>query len=443
MILPDTHYVTSGDASIAYQVTGSGDRDILMSRGYATHLDMDWESPLWRDFMAGLGEFARVITFDKRGTGLSDRVSDVPTMEQRADDMRAILDDVGSDRAVLFGISEGAPMSILLAASHPERVESLVLYGGMARSTWAPDYPWANEAAALLESGQELIVPHVYDGSDIEIYMPSYADDVDVLRYVARYRRASASPDAMVKLFLMFLEVDVRHVLPVIAAPTLVIHRYGDRVVNRGAGRYLAEHIKGAKYVELPGRDHLPWGGDGKSIVAEIREFLTGSRGPAPEPDRILATVLFTDIVSSTEHAIRLGDRAWRDLLVRFQQVVTDEVATHRGQARKSLGDGALATFDGPGRAISCGTSIRARAGELGLEVRTGLHCGEVEVMGEDVGGIAVHVAARVCTAAEPGEVLVTSTVKDLVAGSAVTFTDRGEPALKGIDRPWRCWAVS
>jgi class 3 adenylate cyclase len=342
----------------------------------------------------------------------------------------------------MLGISEGAPMSLLLAATHPERVESLVLYGGMARSTWAPDYPWANEAAALLESAQELIKPHMYDGSDIEIYMPTYADNVDMQRYVAKYRRAAASPDALVKLFLMFLEVDVRHVLPTISAPTLVLHRYGDRVVNRGAGRYLAEHIQGAKYVELPGRDHLPWGGDGASVVGEIREFVTGSRGPAPEPDRILATVLFTDIVGSTEHAVRLGDRAWRDLLIRFQQLVSAEVSVHRGYARKSLGDGALATFDGPGRAIACAASIRAKAGELGLQVRNGLHCGEVELMGDDIGGIAVHVAARVCTAAEPGEVLVTSTVKDLVAGSAVSFTDRGEPTLKGVDRPWHCWAV-
>ncbi len=442
MLAPETKYTTAGEVSIAYQVFGTGDRCLLMSRGYATHLDMDWDSSLWVSFAEGLGAFARVITFDKRGTGLSDRASEVPTMEQRVDDMRAVLDDAGVERATLFGISEGAPMSLLFAATHPERVESLVLYGGMARATWAPDYPWATDTEALLESAQEFLLPHMYTGTDIEIWTPSYADDVEMQRYVAKYRRASASPGAMATLFLMFLEVDVRDLLPSIHVPTLVIHRYGDRVVNRHAGRYLAEHIASAKYVELPGQDHLPWAGDAASIISEIREFVTGERGPAPEPDRVLATVMFTDIVDSTGRAVRLGDAAWREVLIRYQHAVAVEVGRHRGRELKSLGDGALATFDGPGRAIACAKAIRARATELGLGVRTGLHCGEVEVMGDDVGGIAVHVAARVCSAAEPDEVLVTSTVKDLVAGSGVMFTDRGQPPLKGIDRPWQCWAA-
>ena len=442
-MVPDTRYTTSDGVSIAYQVFGSGDVDLVISRGYATHLDLDWDFPLWRAFADGLGEFARVITFDKRGTGLSDRVSDVPTMAERIDDIRAVMDAAGSERAVLLGISEGAPMSLLFTATHPERVDRLVLYGGMARSTWAPDYPWATPAKDLLESAVQLLEPHLYDGSDIEIWTPSLAGNAEAQRLIARYRRAAASPDANRKLFLMFLQVDVRHLLPSIQVPTLVIHRYGDRVVNRHAGRYLAEHIAGASYVELPGQDHLPWAGDAAAVVEEIREFVTGSRGPAREPDRVLATVLFTDIVESTSRAVQLGDGPWRALLERFQARVAAEIERHRGRAVKSLGDGTLATFDGPGRAIACAVAITGGARELGLQVRTGLHCGEVEVMGDDVGGIAVHLAARVCSAAEPDEVLVTSTVKDLVAGSGQVFADRGTPELKGMDRDWRCWAVS
>ncbi|HVF19441.1 MAG TPA: adenylate/guanylate cyclase domain-containing protein [Mycobacteriales bacterium] len=441
-MVPETHYAMSGQVSIAYQVFGGGDRDLVLSRGYATHLDLDWDSALWTSFADGLGSFARVITYDKRGTGLSDRVSDVPTLEERIDDVRAVMDAAGIQRATQLGISEGAPLSLLFAATHPERVESLVLYGGMARSTWAPDYPWATGRRALLESAQTFLAPQMYTGTDIEIWMPSHADDLEMQRLTARYRRAAASPDAMLKLFLMFLEVDVRHVLPTIHQPTLVIHRRGDRVVNRGAGRFLSENIEGARYVELPGQDHLPWAGDAAAIVGEIREFLTGSRGPAPEPDRMLATVLFTDIVDSTGVAVRLGDQAWRGLLERYQSMVATEVTGHRGRKVKSLGDGTLATFDGPGRAIACARAATTLATGLGLQVRTGLHCGEVEVMGDDVGGIAVHLAARVCAAAEPDEVLVTSTVKDLVAGSGVAFTDRGTPLLKGMDRPWQCWAV-
>ena len=441
-MIPETRYTQAGDVSIAYQVFGEGDLDLVLVQGYATHLDLDWESPAWRTFAEGLGSFARVLHFDKRGSGLSDRVDAVPTLEERIDDVRAVMDAAGSERAVLFGVSEGAPMSLLFAATHPERTEALVLYGGMARSTWAPDYPWATPAADLLQSAQEMIAPYLYTGEDVEVWMPSYADDPEVQEYAGRYRRAAASPGAMAKLFLMFLDVDVRHVLPSIRVPTLVLHRRGDRVVNRRAGEWMAQQIAGAKYVELPGQDHFPWVADSAPIVAEIREFLTGDRGPLPATDRVLATVMLTDIVGSTERATSLGDAAWRSLLERYQRAVSAEITRHRGQEIKSTGDGTLATFDGPGRAIQCAKAIRSAVTDLGLQVRIGLHCGEVEVMGADVGGIAVHIAARIGAAAAPDEVLVSSTVKDLVAGSGVTFEDRGTPVLKDIGHPWQCFAA-
>lgn len=444
-MIPQTQYTTAaGDVSIAYQVFGGdgGACDLVMVRGFATHLDLDWESPQWVGFAQGLGSFARVLHFDKRGTGLSDRVDAVPTLEERIDDVRAVMDAAGSERAVLLGISEGAPMSLLFAATHPDRIEALVLYGGMARSTWAPDYPFAAPADALLESAQAMLAPYLYTGEDVEIWMPSHADDKEVQAFVGRYRRAAASPAAMAKLFLMFLDVDVRHLLPTIRVPTLVLHRRGDRVVNRRAGQWMAEQIPDAKYVELHGQDHFPWAADSASVVAEIREFLTGERGPLPEADRVLATVMFSDLVGSTERAATLGDSAWRTLLERYQRAVSAEVVRHRGREVKSMGDGTLATFDGPGRAIRCAKAIRSVANDLRLRVRIGLHCGEVEVMGFDVGGIAVHIAARVGAAAEPDEILVSSTVKDLVAGSGLKFEDRGTPVLKDIEQHLQCFAA-
>lgn len=441
-VVPVTHYTTAGDVAIAYQVFGEGDLDLVILQGYATHLDLDWAWPIWVSFAEGLGAFARVIHFDKRGTGLSDRVSDVPTMEERIDDVRAVLDAVGSPRAVLLGISEGAPMALLFSAMYPDRTEALVLYGGMARSTWAPDYPWATPVEALAESAELMLQPHLYTGEDIEVWMPTHADDPAMMAWVGRYRRAAASPGAMVKLFRMFMSVDVRHVLPSIQVPTLVLHRHGDRVVNRRAGQWMAEQIPGATYVELAGRDHFPWAGDSAAIVAEIRQFVTGDRGPVLELDRVLATVLFTDIVGSTEVATRLGDGSWARVLDSFQQAVSAEVERHRGEQVKWLGDGVLARFDGPGRAVRCAQAVTIVANDMGLQVRSGLHCGEIELMGSDVGGIAVHVAARIAAAADPGEVLVSSTVKDLVSGSGLRFADRGTPDLKGIDTAWPCFAA-
>jgi class 3 adenylate cyclase len=444
MSAPQIQYAKSGDISVAYQVVGDGPIDLVLVLGFSTHLEIQWEMPPFRRFCEGLSGFSRLIVFDKRGTGLSDPVSDAPTLEQRIDDVRAVMDAAESERAALFGVSEGGPMSILFAATHPERASALVLHGAMARTTEAPDYPWGSPADALREAAEEFIAP--YWGQDptgiIELFSPSFAGDPRALELIARQERNAASPAMVQQIFEMFLTIDVRDVLPTIQIPTLVIHRRGDRVVNRRAGEDLAARIPDARYLELEGNDHIPWAGDADAVVGEVEEFLTGARSVA-EPDRVLATVMFTDIVGSTERAGELGDARWRELLDTHHDVVLREVNRFRGREVKTLGDGSLATFDGPARAIRCGQAIADAARELGLEERIGLHTGEVEVMDGDIGGIAVHIAARVGALAGPGEVLVTSTVKDLVAGSDIDFADRGSQELKGIPDKWSLFAAA
>jgi class 3 adenylate cyclase len=417
---------------------------LVLVLGFATHLELQWESPLFARFFERISSFSRLIIFDKRGTGLSDPVTDVPTLELRIDDVRAVMDAAGSDRAALFGISEGGPMSVLFAATHPERVTALVLYGAMGRTTEAPDYPWASSAEALRESAAEFIAPYWGQRAEgtVELFAPSLADDPQAVEFSARMERSAASPAMVQQIFEMFLDIDVRDVLSTIHVPALVLHRRGDRVVNRRAGEDLAAQIPGARYVELPGIDHLPWAGDSEAVLGEIEEFLTGARSVA-ELDRVLATVMFTDIVGSTERAGELGDARWRDLLAAHQAAVRRELTRFRGREVKALGDGYLATFDGPARAIRCGRAIAETARSIGLEVRIGIHSGEVEMMDEDVGGIAVHIAARVGALAAAGEVLVTSTVKDLVAGSGIPFVDRGTKHLKGIPDEWRLFAAA
>jgi pimeloyl-ACP methyl ester carboxylesterase len=441
---PPTQYARSGDASIAYQVVGDGPIYLVLVLGFATHLELQWESQAFARFFERIAGFARLIIFDKRGTGLSDPVTEAPTLEQRVDDVRAVMDAAGSERAAFLGISEGGPMSVLFAATHPARASALLLYGAMGRTTWAPDYPWASPAEALRESAAEFIVP--YWGQDahgmVELFAPSLADDPEAVQFTARMERSAASPAMVQQIFEMFLDIDVRAILPTIHVPTLVLHRHGDRVVNRRAGQELAAQIPGARYVELDGIDHLPWAGDAEAILGEVEEFLTGARS-APEPERVLATVMFTDIVGSTERAAELGDARWRELLSAHQAAVRGELMKFRGREVKTLGDGCLATFDGPARAIHCGHAIAEAARSGGLDVRIGLHCGEVEVMDDDVGGIAVHIAARVGALAGSGEVLVTSTVKDLVAGSRIEFADRGAKQLKGIPDEWRLFAAT
>jgi pimeloyl-ACP methyl ester carboxylesterase len=443
MSTPPTRYAKSGEVSIAYQTVGDGPIDLVIVLGFATHLELQWEFPPLARFFERISSFSRLIIFDKRGTGLSDPITGVPTLEQRIDDVRAVMDAAQSERAALFGVSEGGPMSVLFAATHPDRATALVLHGAMGRTTEAPDYPWASPAEALRESAAEFIAPYwgLQAEGIVELFAPSFADDPQAVEFAARMERSAASPAMVQQIFEMFLDIDVRAILPTIHVPTLVLHRRGDRVVNRRAGEELAAQIPNARYVELPGIDHLPWAGDAEAVLGEIEEFLTGARS-VPEADRVLATLMFTDIVGSTERAAELGDARWSELLSAHQAAVRRELMRFRGRESKTLGDGFLATFDGPARAIRCGQAIAEAARSSGLEVRVGLHSGEVELINGDVGGIAVHIAARVGALAAGGEVLVSSTVKDLVAGSGIRFTDRGTKHLKGVSDEWRLFAA-
>jgi pimeloyl-ACP methyl ester carboxylesterase len=441
-LMPETTYARSGDVHIAYQVFGEGDFDLVLVPGFITHVELVWENAAAARYLERLASFARVIIYDRRGSGLSDPVPEAPTLEQRMDDVRAVMDAAGSERAVLLGISEGVSMSILFAATYPERVQALVCWGGMARSTEDVDYPFAPPAEALLQSGFEFILPHWGTGAVIEVVAPSQADNPESRAFFAKMERQSASPGMMTSLAQMFLDIDVRDVLPTVHVPTLVMHRRYDRLVNIRAGRYLAERMPNARFVEVPGDDHTPWYEEPERSLGEIQEFLTGARFE-PEPDRILATVVFTDIVDSTKTAAELGDSRWREVLEGHQLDVTDALARYKGRQVKSTGDGFLATFDGPARAIECARAILSSAGQRGIRVRAGLHTGECEVMGDDIGGLAVHIAARVSALAGPSEVLVSRTVKDLVVGSGLEFEDRGEHMLKGITDSWRLHAVA
>ena len=443
MTAPQTKYAKSGDVHIAYQVVGEGPFDLVVIPGWISHIDLWWEEPAFARFFQRLASFSRVIVFDKRGTGLSDPVplTQLPTLEERADDVRAVMDAAGSERAALVTISEGGDLGLLFAASHPDRTRALVLYGGYARVAWAPDYP---EGFSLAD--HEKFLKRVEEGwgtgMTLKYWAPSHKEDESLQLTWARFERLGASPGASLALIRMNYEIDVRPILPTIRIPTLVLHRTDDRLVPVSHGRYLGRHIPGAKYVELPGPDHLFCVGDTDALLSEIQEFLTGVR-PGPEPDRVLATVLFTDIVGSSERAAELGDRRWRDLLENYYAVARRQLDRFRGREIDTAGDGLFATFDGPARAVRCASAITAAARQLGMEVRAGVHTGECEVMGEKVGGIAVHTGARVAALAKPGEVLVSHTVKDLVAGSGLRFEDRGSHALKGIPGEWRLFAVA
>jgi class 3 adenylate cyclase len=438
---PETRYARSGDVHVAYQVFGDGELDLVLVNGFVTHVELVWEHEPARRFLEALASFARVITFDRRGSGLSDPVAEAPTLEERMDDVRAVMDAAGSERAALLGISEGVSMSILFAATHPERVQALVCCGGMARSTADDDYPWATPAEALVESGFDLILPYWGQGAMIELAAPSQADNPESRAFFARLERASASPGMLAALSRMFLDIDVRDVVPSVHVPALVLHRRYDRLVNVRNGRWLAEHLPNARLVELAGDDHSFLYEDPETTLGEVQEFLTGARS-APDPERTLATVLFTDIVDSTRMASELGDRRWREVLEGHQRAVRDALGRYGGREVKSTGDGFLATFDGPARAIRCARAILDSAEPWGIRIRAGLHTGECEVLGDDIGGIAVHIAARVSGLAEPGEVLVSRTVKDLVAGSGVAFSERGDHELKGVPDTWQLHAV-
>jgi class 3 adenylate cyclase/pimeloyl-ACP methyl ester carboxylesterase len=439
--VPETRYTKSGDTYIAYQVMGEGPFDLVFVPGFISHVEMALELPLSANFLRRLASFCRLIRFDKRGTGLSDRLSAIPTLEERMDDVRAVMDAAGSTRAALLGFSEGGPMSVVFAATYPQRTTGLILYGSYARGAWAPDYPWrmTDEQFAAAVKGRQ---GSWGQGGSIDIFMPSLAGDEELRKFMGRLERASASPKAAETIMLMGRDIDVRHVLPTISVPTLVLHRTGE-AINIENGRYLARHIKGAKFVELPGVDHNPWAGDAGSVLGEIEAFVTGERREIePEFDRVLATVLFTDIVGSTARAVELGDRAWKDLLNQHHLLVREQIRRHRGREINTSGDGFLAAFDGPARAVRCGQTITDEVKKFGIHIRAGVHTGECEVMGDDLGGIAIHIGARIGALAAPDEVLVSSTVRDLVAGSGLKFEARGSHRLKGVPGDWHLLAA-
>ncbi len=430
---PRTQYAHNGDVSIAYQVLGEGPLDLIIVPGFVSHLDLDWSNPLATGFLHRLASFSRLIRFDKRGTGLSDPVPGVATLEDRMEDVRAVMDAVGSRRAALFGYSEGGPMAALFAATYPERTTGLIMYGSFASGAATP--------AGVLRRLMDVIEHHWGEGMLLDFFAPSVAHQDQIRALTGTYERAAASPGMARALIEALSQTDVTPVLSSIAVPTLVLHRR-DEVISVEGARTLAREIPGARFVELDGIDHWPFLGDSDAIVDEVQEFLTGARH-VREPERALATVLFTDIVGSTERAAELGDARWRDLLERHDRVVRAQIDRLRGRTIKSTGDGVLATFDGPARAIRCAAAMATDVAELGVEIRAGIHTGECEFIGDDIAGMAVHIGARIAGLAAPGEVLVSSTVKDLVAGSGLDFADRATHALKGVPDEWRLYAAS
>jgi class 3 adenylate cyclase len=421
-------YARTGDVNIAYQVTGEGEIDLVLVPGFVSHLELDWDDRRSAHFLHRLGTFTRLIRFDKRGTGLSDRPGGLPDLETRMDDVRAVMDAVGSERAALFGYSEGGPLSILFAATSPERVSELVLYGAYAKRLRSADYPWAPTEEERRSYAAEVEEEWAFE-ADMRRMCPS-ADEA-MARWWETRARAAASPGAARALIEMNSRIDVRDVLPSVRLPTLVLHRSGDLDSSPKEGRFIAGRIPGARFVELPGVDHCPWI-DADEIVDEIQQFLTGERRPR-STQRVLATIMFTDIVRSTERVVNVGDRDWTALLTAHDRAVRSELERFSGEEIKTTGDGFLAIFDGPARAIRSALAVSEATRDLGLEVRAGVHTGEIERDDGDIHGVAVHATARIMGHAEPGEVLVSATTKDLVAGSGLSFTDRGERELKGI----------
>ncbi len=439
---PESRYVKTRDGvHLAYQVVGEGPLDLVFLPGLFTHLEYQWEEPSSAKFLERLAAFSRLILFDPRGTGLSDRAPELPIADHQMDDVNAVLDVIGSERAALLGLSQGGPMAALYAATYPQRVSALILYGSYPSARVRPDFPWGRSAEWLEDYARTLDQAWGM-GALLPTMAPSRADDPAFRDWWARYERLSSAPGNALAYYRMNVQTDVRHVLPTIRLPTLLLHRRDDAFRPIETSRYMAEQIPDAKLVELEGVDHLPFVGDSQAVVDEIQEFLTGVRSP-PESDRVLATVLFTDIVGSTQRVAELGDREWTDLLERHHRVVRRHLQRFRGRDVDTAGDGFLATFDGPARAIKCAVAIGEEIRELGMEIRAGLHTGEVELVGSDVRGIAVHIGARVAALAGPGEVLVSNTVRDLVAGSGIDFEDRGSHTLKGVPGEWEVLAVA
>jgi pimeloyl-ACP methyl ester carboxylesterase len=434
--LPETRYALSGDVNIAYQTMGAGPVDIIMVPGLVSHVEFTHELAGYTAFLRRLSTFARVVTFDKRGQGLSDRISGAPSLEQRMDDVRAVMDDIGSERAVVMGFSEGSAMSVLFAATYPERVVQLILFGGFAL------------ASTFLSNDLEQRIARIAKawgtGELMKTVIPSQAANQDAVRQFAKMERLSASPGALRAIALLNAQIDIRPILPTLQVPTLVLHRRTDVRVPIEAGRDLASRIPNARFIEYPDGDHAFWSGDSEALLGDIEEFVTGHRdSSSTELERVLATVLFTDIVDSTRSAAAMGDQAWRRSLDSHDQLAKQMVEKHRGILVKNTGDGILATFDGPGRAVRCALAFGAAAQQIGLPLRAGLHTGEIEIRGRDIGGIAVHAAARVMAQSQSSEVLVSRVVTDLVAGAGLKFAERGSHELKGLPGRWDLFAAS
>jgi pimeloyl-ACP methyl ester carboxylesterase len=444
---PEIHYVRSGDVNIAYQIVGDGPDDLVFVPGFVSNLEWGWKEPSLAAFYGRLARFSRLIIFDKRGTGVSDRISGVPDLETRMDDVRAVMDAARSSRAALLGYSEGGSMAALFAATYPERTLALVLYGAVVALLWSPETPWG-----LTREDFDRSVVNVetrwgtadYCDMQLDRDAPSRARDDVFRRWYATRMRLSASPTAAAAALRMVAGSDITTILPAIRVPTLVLHRTEDRLIPVDNGRYAAARIPGARYIELAGVDHLPWVGDAESVARPIEDFLADiDRDETSEPDRAVATVLFADIAGSTQKAVELGDARWRDLLERYHALVRRQLVRYRGRELDTMGDGIFACFDGPARAIRCACSLSEGTRTIGLDVRVGLHTGECEVVDGKLGGIAVHIGARIAAEAEPGEVLVSSTVRDLVAGSDIEFRDRGVATLAGIPGQRQLFAVA
>ena len=437
---PKTKYAKCGGLNIAYQVIGEGPLDIIYVPGWVSNLDFGWTSPRVAHVFERLSSFARLILFDKRGTGLSDRNVGFPTLEERMEDVKAVMDAAGSKRAALIGTSEGGNMSMLFAATYPDRTVALVLHGCFAKGIWAEDYPWAKTR----EQTEEELAAIARDWGgpfDLGNASPSLANDESERDWLATYLRNAATPRDAISLWRWNTEIDVRGILPAIHVPTLVIHRSGDRWVKAEEGRYLADHIEGAKHVELPGDDHVIWAGDADRTLDEIEEFLTGIR-PPPASERVLLTILFTDIVGSTAVAAEMGDRRWKELLQRHDDGIRTALRRYGGTEVKTTGDGFLAAFHGPTRAIQCASAIREHMTGIGLRIRAALHTGECERRGKDLSGLAIHLASRLLDHAQAGDVIVSQTVKDLVVGSGIAFEERGETVLRDVPGSWRLYAA-
>jgi class 3 adenylate cyclase len=441
--LPETRYVTRGDIHIAYQVLGEGDLDLVLVSSWFSHLEARWDIPSFAHYLRRLASFSRLISFDKYGMGLSDPVPSrsLPPIEEWMDDVRAVMNAVESERAAILGLVEGGLMAAMFAASYPDRTSALVLANATAKSSWGPDYP-----IGIPRERQEMViglVEQAWGRPDLMVALnPSLAADEASRDAWARLLRLSASPATAAAVVRTLFQLDLRDVLPTIQAPTLIIHRSKNPLVTVENGRYLAEHIPGARFVEVPGADYTVPIGDVDAVLDEIEEFLTGTRGKGVDTDRFLATVLFTDIVQSTARAAEAGDHRWSELLDAHDDLARRQLARYQGRLVKMTGDGLVATFDGPARAIRGALAIRDGLRRMGMEIRGGVHTGEIERRGEDVHGIGVHIAARVQALAQPGEVLVSRTVKDLVAGSGIGFTDRGTHRLKGVPEEWQLFAV-